>query len=307
MAARATETGLAYVLLIVSALCWGANAVAGKLAVGHVSPLLLTQLRWLCASLATLPFAWPYLKRDWFEIRRHGALLMFYGGAGLAFFNAALYSALNHTSTINVVIEQAGMPMVIFTLNFVLLRHVPRVTQLLGFTMTFIGVLVIVSNGRVTRVLDLSVNYGDALMLIAILCYGSYAFALRFKPQIHWLSFITMIFITATIWAIPFTLWEGARGAIVAPDLIGGIVIVYAALFPGLIAQIFFIRSNELIGSNRAGIFFNLVPIFGTFLAVLLVGEPLRLHHVVALALVLTGIALAERRVVGVHNRTSGQ
>ena len=32
----------AYVLLLLTTLFWGGNAVAGKLAVGHVSPMLLT-------------------------------------------------------------------------------------------------------------------------------------------------------------------------------------------------------------------------------------------------------------------------
>jgi len=164
------RAGLAYLLLLATTMCWGANAVAGKLAVGHVSPLLLTQLRWLLAGLAALPFAWPHLKHDWPQIRTHLPLLLAYGGIGFACFNAALYSALNHTSAINVVIEQAGMPMVIFALNFIVLRQATRGVQLLGFLITVIGVAVVVSNGRLSRLLQLDLNIGDALMLIAIFC-----------------------------------------------------------------------------------------------------------------------------------------
>ena len=86
-----------------------------------------------------------------------------------------------------------------------------------------------------------------------------------------------------------------ARGATILPDLQGVAVILFAALGPGLIAQTCFIRSNEIIGSNRAGIFINLVPIFGTLFSVALLGEALHVYHVLALALVLGGIALAER------------
>lgn len=289
------RAGLAYLLLLATTMCWGANAVAGKLAVGHVSPLLLTQLRWLLAGLAALPFAWPHLKRDWPQIRTHLPLLLAYGGIGFACFNAALYSALNHTSAINVVIEQAGMPMVIFALNFIVLRQATRGVQLLGFVITVIGVAVVVSNGRLSRLLQLDLNIGDALMLIAIFCYGGYTFALRFKPPMHWLSFITVICAAAAVGTLPFVFWEAARGATILPDLQGVAVILFAALGPGLIAQTCFIRSNEIIGSNRAGIFINLVPIFGTLFSVALLGEALHVYHVLALALVLGGIALAER------------
>jgi drug/metabolite transporter (DMT)-like permease len=39
----------AYLFLIITALSWGANAVAGKMAVGHISPMLLTSVRWAMA------------------------------------------------------------------------------------------------------------------------------------------------------------------------------------------------------------------------------------------------------------------
>jgi drug/metabolite transporter (DMT)-like permease len=52
----------------------------------------------------------------------------------------------------------------------------------------------------------------------------------------------------------------------------------------------------ELIGPARAGLFVNLVPVFGALLAVLLLGEPFAPYHALGLALVLGGIWLAERR-----------
>jgi drug/metabolite transporter (DMT)-like permease len=55
-----------------------------------------------------------------------------------------------------------------------------------------------------------------------------------------------------------------------------------------------YIRGNELIGANRAGLFINLVPIFGTLLSVVLVGEKFQAYHAIAIVLVLGGIWLAE-------------
>ncbi|MES1926244.1 DMT family transporter [Salinisphaera sp. T31B1] len=290
---------LAYVLLLATTLAWGANAVAGKFAVGHISPLLLTNLRWGIAGLAVLPFAWPHLKADAAMIRRHAPLLIAYGAIGFAGFNGALYSALNHTSAINVVIEQAGMPGVIFALNFLVLRQRVTTRQMLGFLLTVAGVALIVSAGQPARLLALDLNRGDALMLVAILCYGGYTAALRAKPRLHWLSFITVISLAAWLGSLPLAAWEFTAGTAIVPDIRGWAVVLFAALVPGLIAQTCFIRSNELIGANRAGVFINLIPIFGTLLSVALLGETLHLFHVAALTLVLGGIALAERRRAG--------
>ena len=73
-------------------------------------------------------------------------------------------------------------------------------------------------------------------------------------------------------------------------------MLVYAAIFPSIVSQACYIRGVALIGANRGGLFINLVPIFGTFFAVTLLGEQLRIHHIVGLVLVLGGIALAERK-----------
>jgi len=50
-----------------------------------------------------------------------------------------------------------------------------------------------------------------------------------------------------------------------------------------------------LIGGNRAGLFINLVPIFGSLLAILILREKFHLFHGIGLILVIGGIMLAER------------
>jgi drug/metabolite transporter (DMT)-like permease len=50
----------------------------------------------------------------------------------------------------------------------------------------------------------------------------------------------------------------------------------------------------SLIGSNRAGLFINLVPIFGTLLAIIFLGEAFYFYHAIAIVLVLGGIWIAE-------------
>ena len=66
-----SRLGHPYMLLGLTSLIWGANAVAGKLAVGHVSPMMMTLARWALASLVLLPFAWPHLQRDRTALRGH--------------------------------------------------------------------------------------------------------------------------------------------------------------------------------------------------------------------------------------------
>ena len=85
--------------------------------------------------------------------------------------------------------------------------------------------------------------------------------------------------------------WYGAG---IVPDARGWAVVAYTVVFPSILAQVFYIRGVELIGPNRAGLFINLVPIFGTLMSVLILGEDFQLYHAAAMILVLGGIWLAE-------------
>lgn len=276
-------------------LLWAANAIAGKLAIGHVSPFLLTSARWgICFAAAAL-LGGRRLGADWPAIRKDWPLIVFYGAIGFAWFNAAFYSAAKYTSAINIVIIQAGMPLVIFCANFLFLRIKVSAGQAIGFIVTMAGVLIVTSNGNIETLAGLGINRGDALMCLAVLLYGGYTVALRWKPPIHWLSFMIVASGVAFVASLPFTAWEIAVGAVVWPDLQGTAICLFTALLPGFLAQATYILGNELIGGNRAGLFINLVPVFGTLMSVTLLGEDLRLYHVAALVLVLAGIGLAER------------
>ncbi|MHC1547742.1 DMT family transporter [Phyllobacterium sp. K27] len=284
----------AYIYLLITAFLWGGNAVAGKFAVGHISPMLLTVLRWLFAFLIVVMISNRQLRLDWPVLRKHLPLLAALGAFGFTFFNMALYSALNYTSAINVTIEQAGIPMVIFVANLLLFGTRVRSGQVLGFSLSLVGVALTAGHGDLASLSGLEVNLGDALMLIAILVYSGYTVALRFRPELNWQSLMAAMTFFAFLTAIPFAIWEWRTGAARVPDMTGWIVVIYTAVLPSIVAQVLFIKGVEYIGANRAGLFINAVPIFGTFLAVFLLSETFQLYHAVALILVLGGIWIAE-------------
>lgn len=284
----------AYILLLSTALMWGGNAVAGKLAVGHVSPMLLTSIRWGLAVAIMLFIGGAQLRRDWAMVKRHIVLLSTLGAVGFGLFNVIIYSALNYTSAINVSIEQAGMPLVIFIANFVLFGMRVSWAQIVGFLLSLLGVALTAGHGSLGRLVSLDVNFGDALMLVGIILYGGYTVALRFKPAMHWQSLILVLGFSAFVSSLPFAAWELAAGNMIWPDTKGWAIAAYTAIFPSLVSQVFYIRGVEMIGANRAGLFVNMVPIFGTLLSVVLIGEDFQLYHAFAMAMVLGGIWLAE-------------
>ncbi len=286
----------AYLLLTMTTLFWGGNAVAGKFAAGHISPMLLTTMRWVFALAILLAIGHRNFWRERQIVAENLPFLLVMGVIGFTGFNVCFYTALNFTTAINASIIQAAIPMVVFAGNFLLFAVRVTPAQIAGFLLTLAGVVLVAGQGSLERLSALQVNLGDGLMLVAIAAYGGYTIAIRKLPKLHWHSTMIALSIGALLSAIVFSLIEWLAGFSQWPDGQGWLVVAYTAVFPSILAQTFFIAGIRQIGGNRAGLFVNLVPIFGTILSVLILFERFYLFHAAALVLVFAGIWLAERR-----------
>lgn len=233
--------------------------------------------------LALLVVGRRQIAADWAAIRPRLGLLLFLGALGFTGFSVALYYALIYTTAINTAILQGGMPLFVFFASFILFSSRIVLAQAVGFLLSFVGVIIIAVQGDIANLIELDINLGDALMLGAIVAYGIYTAALRNKPQIHWSSMMFVLCLGATLASLPMLLVEIEQGASLWPDSQGWASIVYIVIFPSLLGQVFYIRAVELIGANRAGLFINLLPLWGALLAVTLIGEAFHVYHALAL------------------------
>ncbi|MBK8085423.1 MAG: EamA family transporter [Devosia sp.] len=288
-----------YLLLVLTNLFWGGNVVAGKLAVGHIDAHTLMILRWTGALLVILPFAVAPLRRDWATIRQKWWLYLFYGTVGYATFNVLVYVAAHLTSGVNTALEQVAVNIFVLAFNFLLFRQRVGPLQLLGVAVTIVGVAVIATHGDLGRILKLDLNIGDVLVIGACFSYAIYSVALRWRPRTDWRSFLAATILGAILASVGYEMTIGnGLGAFVAElpqlDATAWLVVAYTVFFPSLISQLFYVRGVELIGSNRASLFVNLIPLFGTLGSVIVLGEVLEGFHLVAAVLVAAGIVLAE-------------
>ncbi len=283
------------VLLTAVSLIWAGHSVVGKLAVGEIPPMTLTFLRWTFA-LGPIGFAArKNIAADLPELRRRWLYVLSLGALGYTAFNALFYLAAHYTGALHMSLIQACVPALVLVGAALGFGARPTLMQTAGAAATMAGVAEIAAQGDFAKLAALEVNFGDLLLLIACVFYAYYALALRYRPVVSTISFLAAMAVAAFVTSIPPFLWEVWRYGFVAPTAKGFAVLLYAALGPAFCGQLFFMRGVELIGAGRAGVFVNLVPIFGAFLAVVLLGEPLATYHIVALALVIGGIGLAQR------------
>lgn len=281
-------------LLIAATLGWAGNTIAGKLAVVHVSPMLLTFMRW---GLVVLMLS-ALLPRQIIAHRslgyRHGGWMLFLG-ASITLFNGLFYWAAYYTSAINLSIIQSTIPAYILLGAFLMFGERVRRRALGGLLLTLAGALYVVSQGRWEVLAALTFNPGDLLMLAACLFYAAYTLGIRRRPAIG--TFLMMWFIAVAAWiaTIPLLLLEIAIGALQLPSADVWLPLIYIALVPSLLSQVFFIRGVDLIGAARAGLYVNLIPVFSSLMGVLILSETPHLYHFTSLGLVFGGIYLFEK------------
>lgn len=285
--------GQAYLLLTITTLLWAGNIVLGRVVAGHVPPIALAFVRWVSAFLILLPFAWPHLRRDLPEIVRHWPMMLVLAFTGVATYNTMVYFGLQYTGALTAVLLQSAQPLVIALVTFALFGERLTVRQAVGILISFCGVAVIVSQGHLERLASIRFNVGDLLIIGAVVFYGFYSTLLRRRPAIHWISFLAATFILGALMLVPLFAWEVSTGYTLSLDWLTVAACLYVAVFPSLVAYALFNRGVELIGANRAGPFFHLVPLFGALMAVGFLGERFEIHHGIGMAAILSGVALA--------------
>ncbi len=282
-----------YLLLALTMLFWSGNAVVGRAMHEAVPPVTLAFLRWVIASGIVLAVGRGRLRADLAELLRRWRMVLLLSALGIATFNAMLYAALRSTTAINALLLQSTMPLVIVLCTFLLFGERPSLRQLAGLLVSLAGAALITAQGSLATLLVLTINPGDALVLLAVVLYALYSALLRRRPQVHPLSLLSASFVVGGVMLAPFAAWELAAGARLRLD--AGVLagIGYVAVFPSVLAYLCFNRGVQLIGANRAGQFLHLMPFFGSALAIVFLGEAFRAYHAGGIALIGAGIALA--------------
>jgi len=289
------ESIQAYCMLILTTFCWGLNAVFARMAAGEISPMLLVSIRWLGTLILLVLFAGRTIMEGLPAIRKRMGYTFLMGLVGLGGFGTLIYYSAYYTTALNIGIIQGAMPAIVLIGSCWFFRTSVNFIQIVGVAVTMLGVAFVSINGELEKLMSLSFNKGDLMMLIAVLLYGAYTVGLRRKHNLSSIVLFASVVFWAFISTIPLTIYEFASGKTVWPEENVWIIIGLIVLLPSFLSQICFIASVKLIGPARSGVFVNLVPIFASFLAVQLLGEAFELYHGFSLLLVLSGIYIFEK------------
>ena len=287
----------AYIFLILATLFWSGNFIVGKAAsLFEIPPFTLNFYRWTFAWLILAPFTLKEIFKKKNYILNNIKLILILGITSITIFNSIVYYSLNFTQVISGVLMISTIPVMIIFFCWVFKIEKTNFYQLLGVLFSLMGVVVIVTNADVNKLLNLNFNKGDLWMVIAMLSWAMYSALLRKKKfKLSQISLLQTIISAGLILLLPAYLIEMALGYRVNIHLPFILTLTYVVLFPGLASFFFWIKGISIIGSNRSGIFLHLMPIFSTIMAILIFNEKFMIFHLVGAILIISGIFLSSR------------
>ncbi len=292
----AVSRGLAspYLLLTATSFFWSLNWVVGKALVGTVSPLTLTLIRWVVAVAAMMPFAWPQIRAHWPVVRREWKTIAWIAFWGTGLHNAFAYVGLQYTTATNGVILNSSIPILIILTGWIVYRDTISRPQMVGVLVSLSGVLAVLTKGDPGVLASLRLNAGDLIILVGIVFWAIYTVLLRMRPrELPGLALLACCGTVGILFLVPLSaaelLFLGGKVDFTPASVAA---MLYVGTFPSFIGYVFWNRAVSEVGPNIAGIFIHLMPVFGSVLAWVFLGERFRAFHFVGIALILAGVWL---------------
>jgi drug/metabolite transporter (DMT)-like permease len=289
-----------YATLTLTTLLWSSNFVIGRALHAEVSPAAMNFLRWAIALCILVPFTLRDLREHRVALLQHWKLIALLGLTGIAAFQTLGYVALAHTSALNTVLLLALAPLAIFALSWLALGERVSRRQVLGLAISLVGALVLILRGDLAALLALHLNLGDVSMLLAVALWAVYSVLLRRRPAaLPPLALHTASVAAGTLWMVPVfaiqVAWQPAAAHALPTSATAWAGIAFVGVFSSALAHGLWVRGVATIGPNRASVFIHLMPVFGTLLAVTLLGETVGGYHLAGAALTMLGILLTAR------------
>ena len=284
----------AYIYLFLTMTLWAGNSITARMFADDLPPLQHAFWRWIIASFLILIIFRPPLKRDLPIIWKNRWLIFWIATTGIGAYNTMQYWALNYTTVSNVGLLQTTLPIVLCFFEWLFFGEKITKVQMFGMMMATIGITVVLTRANLTNLINLTFNFGDLIMVGAILIYGIFSLLIRFSPkQINHWSFLWVLFVIGAVELFPLQFLEYQAGYRMNLSIGPMLGLTYIVIGPAILAYKFYTSAVVTLGAIQTGLFFYWLPIASVILAILILEEPLQIYHFIGFVLVVCGLRVS--------------
>jgi len=285
-----------YILVTLCVLFWSGNFVLGRFIKDDISPIELAFFRWFFVAILLLPSLFFIdIKRAIHLIKSHFIVVSFLAILSVSLYNTVLYLALQSTLATNALLINSSTPLIIIILSsFILKTNINRI-QIIGILISTFGVSFLILKGNLESLTSLEFHEGDFWVMFCAFTWALYSVLLKFKPKGYTNSelFVTNMYV-GFLFLLPVYLFQGySLESQISHVQNYWYFFIYISLFTSILSYIFWTMGIEKIGASKTGQFVHLMPLFGSILAFIFLGETLQMFHIVGAIFIGVGIYLS--------------
>lgn len=287
--------GLTDLALIAMTFIWGSNFVVVKAALGQFHPMAFIALRFLCAAILLMAFAYVHEGRLHLRSAAWGQLTLA-GLIGTTLYQPLFINGLALASASNSALILATTPAFIALMNRLLGRERLARQGWLGIALSFFGIVLIVQSSGAAAPLGRSAAApvpGDALILACTVLWSLYS--VISAPLLRQSSSLSVTALSTLLGTLPLLV-------ITAPWLMtqdwsrvhanGWLGLAYSATFAIVVAYIIWNLGIQRIGGARTATYNNLTPVIATLAAALFLNEPITWLKLIGAGIIFIGLYL---------------
>ena len=284
-------------LLFIAPALWAVNYLVARSAPGVIEPHLLALLRWLMAAVLFSLGNWGELREHRTQILQDWKHYVMLGALGMWICGAWVYIGGRTTVAVNIALIYAISPVLTVAASALWLKERITTLQLCGVLLALAGVLHVILKGQWADLTAVQFVAGDGWVLAAAVSWAAYSLLLKkWHSPLSASARLSVISLSGVLVMLPFTVVEAIQNSLPVLTLPGFGLALAAAVIPGYAAYLAFSVMQRELGAARVSVMLYLGPIYAAVIAWMVLGEPLRLHHYVGMALVLPGIYLVNRK-----------
>lgn len=291
-----------WLLLVFVVIFYAGNILVGS-DINSLPPLTIAFFRLLVATIILLPFGIRQISDLRLAIQEYKMPFLMMTLTGVTFFNTFIYGALQFTSTTNVAVLEASIPIVTVISSAFLLKEKLTTVQWTGVIVSLLGAIWVVLDGRLFQLATIGWNIGDAIMLGAVTSWAAYSILV--KKYMHYFPTYGTILIMSGISALlifPFVAIEWfAFGVPTLFEMRYLAGLIYLGIFPSVVALVFYNKAVSKLGASQASIFLNFLPVATMIGAYFWLGEMVSMMQILGALAVMGGVLLTIRSSDRIH------
>ena len=273
------------------------NSIIARGGVIHVPPISLAFFRWFFVFLILLPFTINNILENSSHLNKELKKLFFLGFMGCGVCGPFPFLAGMTTTVTNIGIIYTSSPIFIILISSIFFKEKIFRLQIYGLALCLIGVLLIITKGKVSLLISLKFTSGDLWVLGAAVGWALYSiFLLKWKSKFSFFARFCLIALLGSFSLLPFVIVENIFIREINFDKYFYFWTLFAAISPGIIAYTIHQKVQKNLGASTTGFILYLFAIYGAFYGIIFFNERLEIYHYAGAFLVFLGVFFAKKK-----------